>query len=291
MKQLELGIRTNRWGGKRAGAGRPRRADQHDAPHRPRGSITKNTPVHIVLRARPDVGGFRTPAVLAAVGRAMKAAHQGRPFRIVHISIQHNHIHKLAEATDRISLSSGMRSFTISVARAINRIQNRRGQVFYSGYHATRLTTPRQVRNAIAYVLNNWRHHDEDRGSPALLDRYASGVTFDGWTGQARFAIPDGYEPLPVAQPESWLLSRGWRLHHPLIDPREVPALAKRALRRESDAAGRHCRISPLSSSRSSAFLVGQIDLCSADETRPMSAQRCAARKNPRRLTTARAAP
>jgi hypothetical protein len=30
--------------------------------------------------------------------------------------------------------------------------------------------------------------------------------------------------PAPVAPPESWLLTTGWRLYHPLVSPAEVPA-------------------------------------------------------------------
>ena len=37
-----------------------------------------------------------------------------------------------------------------------------------------------------------------------------------------RFAVPDGYEPLPVAGAHSWLLTTGWRRHE-LIGLREVP--------------------------------------------------------------------
>jgi hypothetical protein len=125
------------------------------------------------------------------------------------------------------ALADGMQSFTISVAKAINAIQGREGKVFAYRYHSTKLTSPRQTRHCIAYVLNNWRRHNEDvrslRARAALLDEYASGVQFDGWRDHTHFAIPDWYDPLPVAAPRSWLLARGWREHHPLIRVDEVP--------------------------------------------------------------------
>jgi hypothetical protein len=66
------------------------------------------------------------------------------------------------------------------------------------------------------YVLNNWRRHDEDRRSDALVDRYSSAVRFDGWKDIVRFAIPDEYDPLPVVSPTTWLLRAGWRKHGPI---------------------------------------------------------------------------
>src|SRR5436309_2492845 len=79
-----------------------------------------------------------------------------------------------------------------------------------------KLGSPRQARNAIAYVINNWRRHDEDRGSFAATDKFSSGPVFDGWLEVRGFVLPAGYEPLPVAAPRSWLLRVGWR-KHPLI--------------------------------------------------------------------------
>ena len=63
----------------------------------------------------------------------------------------------------------GERLEGISAARNINReLGERTGdkqsdRVFADRYHARVLKTPRQVRNTIAYVLNNWRHHGEDK--------------------------------------------------------------------------------------------------------------------------------
>ena len=148
-------------------------------------------------------------------------------FRVVHISIQHNHLHLLVEADGKLALSRGMQGFAIAAARAINATAGRTGKVFAFRYHSTAITSPRQARHALAYVLNNWRRHREDqRSQPALkaaIDPYSSAIVFDGWNEVQSFAIPEDYEPLPVARPETWLLRRGWRLGGPLIGLRERP--------------------------------------------------------------------
>jgi REP element-mobilizing transposase RayT len=138
----------------------------------------------------------------------------GNPdFRVVHISIQHNHLHLLVEAADREVLTRRMQSFAINAARAINGTDGRSGKVFAYRYHATQIRTPRQARSALAYVLNNWRHHREDRALgrafEARVDPYSSGLSFTGWKGR-RFLVPENYSPLPVTPPATALLGSQW---------------------------------------------------------------------------------
>jgi len=133
-----------------------------------------------------------------------------------------------------------MQAFQISAARHINAAITRRtgtrrsGRVFSDRYHARALMTPREVRNALAYVLNNWRHHDEHRARSARswsIDRYSSGYQFDGWKeldGEPfLFKPPDGYVAPIVWLPRTWLLREGWR-RHGRIRIEEVPAAAAR---------------------------------------------------------------
>jgi hypothetical protein len=66
----------------------------------------------------------------------------------------------------------------------INRAIRAGGGRVFDRYHARTLTPPREVRNCVAYVLNNWRYHGED-GTRAtshwLVDQYATSIAFDGW--------------------------------------------------------------------------------------------------------------
>ena len=77
------------------------------------------------------------------------------------------------------------------------------------------VTTPTHARHTLSYVLNNWRHHDEDRTPHTatwLVDRYSSAVSFQGWAEAFNWVLPHDYEPLPVARPQTWLLREGWKL-------------------------------------------------------------------------------
>jgi hypothetical protein len=106
----------------------------------------------------------------------------------------------------------------------------RRGNVFVDRYHARTIRTPKQARNALAYVLNNWRKHRENRNPMARehrwrLDPFSSAPTFEGWRDIDASAIawPTTYEPLPVWEPKTWLLREGWKKHG-LISSTEIPS-------------------------------------------------------------------
>ena len=139
-----------------------------------------------------------------------------------------------------------MQGFQISAAKWINRAiskgrkHRRRGTVFVDRFHAESITSPRQARNALAYVLNNWRKHRADRGprsSTWRVDPFSTAALFTGWkelveAGQAAWVLRDDYKPLVVWEPRSWLLRDGWR-RHGLISCDEVPGTRKTATLRE----------------------------------------------------------
>jgi len=207
--------------------GRPRKPNQRDTDHKTRPAHVERFPMHVTLRVKEDVKRLRRGYVLRKLRRAVRVvARREAVFRVVHMSIQHNHLHLLVEALNKKELARGMQAFAISAARAINRAQQREGKVFAFRYHAVEIRNRRQTRHALAYVLNNWRRHAEDthsgrRALRAAVDPYSSGVLFDGWTiGAPR--VPDDFVPLEVKGARTWMLREGWQMYG-LIAPREVP--------------------------------------------------------------------
>ena len=105
---------------------------------------------------------------------------------------------------------------------AVNRVFGRAGPVLLGRYHVRALRTPKEVRNALAYVLLNARKHWRQRrgaAPPVTLDEASSAEWFDGWVRRTQ-PLSSG-EPPSVAIPRTWLLRVGWR-RHGLIDPAEV---------------------------------------------------------------------
>jgi REP element-mobilizing transposase RayT len=155
-----------------------------------------------------------------AIFRAVLAKYVGRDdFRIVHVSIRETHVHFLVEASSKRALTLGMQSLTITLSK---RLTGGLGKLFEQRYHEVPIRSARQARNAIAYVLNNWRRHRIDPFGQWPVDPYSSGVTFTGWSMPVSFTVPPEYEPLPVSPPCTSLLVSDWK-QYGLIDPYERP--------------------------------------------------------------------
>ncbi len=231
--QQELVFKT--WGGKRRGAGRPPKGTRSSERHKKRQSFRESAPLHVNIRVEPSVGRLRKRHMYMALREATIVVARREDFRIVHLSIQGNHVHFLVEAQNRTALAKGMQAFQISAARHVNGAitrrtgTRRRGRVFSDRYHARVLETPKMVRNALSYVLNNWRRHGEHLASWTkgwAMDPFSSAIQFNGFKEMEHELVyrkpPAAYLPLVVWFPKTWLLSTGWR-RHGLIGMNEVP--------------------------------------------------------------------
>jgi REP element-mobilizing transposase RayT len=222
--------KNGQWrGGRRAGAGRKPVGERAGVPHRRRPYPNAEHPLHIVLRVRSGVARLRNGKGWRAVRRALTVTmNRHLAFRIVHFSLQRNHIHMICEAEHKAALTKGMLSFTTSAARQINRELGRTGDVFADRYYADPISSLRKMRHALSYVLNNWRKHRADRDTTGLfadrVDPYSSGVWFMHWKERTLEypVVPPDYDPPEVANAHSWLLTEGCQRCSP-ISVFEVP--------------------------------------------------------------------
>jgi REP element-mobilizing transposase RayT len=224
-----------RRGGKRKGAGRRPAGARAGVSHKTRPTVRASQPLHVTLRVVPAVGNLRRRSLYKAMRDATVTAALRERIRIVHLSIQHNHVHLLVEAEDNQALSRGMQGFQISAARNINTAlavggERRRGSVFADRYHAVAIASPTQAHHTLSYILCNWRKHREDQHGVArtwLVDPFSSGVSFPDWVEldgrEWMWPIRETYDPLIVRRPQSWVLAEGWKLVGS-ISARAVPS-------------------------------------------------------------------
>ena len=214
-------------GGPRVGAGRKARpgAPVH---HVRRAPLPRACPAHVTLKLRKGLPSLRSKRFVREFRRSLRVACERGEFRVVHYSVQRDHVHFIVEAAGKQALGRGMKSIGARLARAANRVFRRRGPVLYGRYHLHVLRSPREVRSALAYVLLNARRHwrKSHGGVPPLrLDVASSGRWFDGWKrvpSVSREMIRAGDDPPEVARAHTWLLTTGWR-RRGLVDPAEVP--------------------------------------------------------------------
>src|SRR3954463_13507392 len=193
-RQQELPLKS--WGGKRRGAGRKPKGRRKNVPHRPRRPFRRGA-LHITTRLRPEVWNLRSHRCFRALRRAFAGGGARFGVHLVHFSVQGNHLHMIVEAPDAESLARAMKGLEVRMARALNRVMNRRGPVFANRYHSHLLRSPREAANAVRYVLENWRVHG--LCSPAASangpDPYCSASACGG--------------PSLIAQPQWWMLRVG----------------------------------------------------------------------------------
>jgi REP element-mobilizing transposase RayT len=204
--------------------------------HRARPEHKDRFPVHITLRTVDGLVSLRRPRLFAALRSAIARAQRGASFRITDFSVEPNHGHFITEASDKAALSNGVRALVIRLTLAIRRITGYKGPVWADRYYAHELRSPREYRNALSYVLSNWKKHVRAAGG---MDPCSSAPWFSGWSDLAK-SCSDGWAsaqpgvikpwtaegppmptrltaraadnmPLcPVAAPATWLAKTGW---------------------------------------------------------------------------------
>ena len=152
--------------------------------------------MHVTLRVRAEVWNLRSRRCFRALGGAFARGRERRGFRLVHFSVQGNHLHLIVEAVDEVRLARGMQGLAVRMARRLNRVMERRGQVFADRYHAHLLRSPRETRAAVAYVLSNFAKHQAQQGRavmPGVIDQFCSATPVNASL---------------VAAPRTWLLAQ-----------------------------------------------------------------------------------
>ncbi|MBL8899320.1 MAG: transposase [Planctomycetes bacterium] len=231
-QQLEFDFRQH--GGKRKGAGRKPKNAEPGMPHRQRAKKKRGEPLHITVRLADGLPSLRRGGAATLVLAALSASSVRHGMRIVHFSIQRDHLHMLVEADDRECVARGMNALLSPLARALNKLWGRRGKVFPERYHDEVISTPTQARNALRYVLQNGKKHGVVAQS--ALDLCSSAPVFDGWMERPSIAtIPAAPLVAAVAPAATWLLTTGWR-RHGLLGIHELP-IAKQAGRPRANVA------------------------------------------------------
>ena len=202
------------WGGKRAGAGRPNLSGQVN--HMKRARVKSATPLHLTWRLKDDVVNLRSYDALKLFKAAAVRA-RGFGLRILHFSLQSNHIHLIVECKSNEALKLGTRSLGTSLGKGIRKLAGGVGSVFAGRFHLQVLVNPTRVRNAMAYVLQNYSKHARLLNH---IDRYSSAPYFYQWRqllGARMGPILAGHSgpparPIPdfLSPPQSWLGREGW---------------------------------------------------------------------------------
>jgi len=161
-KQLKLNLYQGSWGGRRPGSGR-KRLHSKGVAHRAREKVNHRLPLHINFKYKTCI---KNKFCLKLLKKAIMNA-RSHGLKIIHFSLQSNHIHLLIESETNEILTKGMRSLTVTFAKGLGR-----GRVQLERYHLHVLKSVREARNAALYVLFNQQKHE--KGAYSKVDEYSS---------------------------------------------------------------------------------------------------------------------
>ncbi|MGE4133609.1 MAG: hypothetical protein AB7F86_18375 [Bdellovibrionales bacterium] len=191
---------------------------------RPR--VKASTPLHLTWKLRKDTVNLRCNDVLK-VFKLATARAKGYGLRVLHFSLQSNHLHLLVECKDNEALKRGTKSLASGLGKGIRKLVGGRGRVFVGRFDLKVLVNPTTVRNAMAYVLQNYSKHGNLLNH---VDRYSSAPFFTQWrlllgrnVGPLLEDIDSTFttgaklnrnsiQRLPhfLSPPQSWLAREGW---------------------------------------------------------------------------------
>jgi len=210
-------------------------------PHVARPEHRAEHPVHVSMRRVAIGPSFRAQRVCSAiVGQISDAKRRG--VRVLHYSVQDNHLHLMIEGENSADLSNQMRKLFSRIAFAVNAVARRSGKLFRDRHHRHELRTPTETRNALVYILFNDRKHavgahaspKSAHAHPSTapdLDLCSSALWFNDWDPGVRLP-PFTYDEMkilasdmerPTIAPETWLARVGWRRGGGLVRFNERP--------------------------------------------------------------------
>jgi REP element-mobilizing transposase RayT len=143
------------------GAGRPKLPDhkKKSIPHRERAIIPRNTPVHVTIKINKHiVSTLRNKIIFKKISQAISKA-RNKGIRLIHFTIQRDHVHMLIETNDKKQLGRAMQAMGISLAKSLKNLTKKKLRIFKDRYHVHILKTLKEVQNAKSYILGNALKH------------------------------------------------------------------------------------------------------------------------------------
>ena len=113
-------------------------------PHVARPEHEGRHPVHVSMKRARLAPSLRSQRLLSLLVAHFAAAVK-RGIKVLHFSIQHDHLHLLIEGKDKKELARGLQLLFSRIAFAVNRVAHRHGSLFRERHHRRALTTPTEV--------------------------------------------------------------------------------------------------------------------------------------------------
>ena len=155
MKKIRKGTQLSMFN--RKNAGRPAKNDI-GIRHISRPFLERPTSLHLTVKIKRDKADLKNKTILQLLKRAILRA-RGKGLRIIHYSLEYDHVHMLVEADDNATLGVGMQSFGVTLARGINKIKSGAGEVYKHRYHFRKISSALELKRVMSYIFKNGIKH------------------------------------------------------------------------------------------------------------------------------------
>ncbi|MDD4975224.1 MAG: transposase [Bacteriovorax sp.] len=105
-----------------------------------------------MIKVRENKANIKNKRILKSLHHAIKRARL-KKLRIIHYTLEYNHVHLLVEASSNEILHKGMQALGISLSKAVNKISQLKGGVYKHRYHFRKINSRCELKNAIHYIF------------------------------------------------------------------------------------------------------------------------------------------
>ncbi|MGZ3790137.1 MAG: transposase [Bacteriovorax sp.] len=114
--------------------------------------LKKPSSLHLTVKIVKNKADMKNKSVLGLLKRAiLNARRQG--LKVIHYSLEYDHVHLLIEAENNHVLGKGMQAFGVTLSKAINRMRKRKGGVYKHRYHFRQISSSRELKNVMNYIF------------------------------------------------------------------------------------------------------------------------------------------
>ena len=138
-------------------AGRKGRVDP-SLRHRKRAEIKRPSSMHLTIKVEKKKAGIKNKVILKVLKRAiLKGRSSG--LRIIHFTLEYDHVHLLVESDCKVKLGRGMMRLGVTLAKGINKYKSEKGRVYKQRYHQRFIQSGRDLKNVMNYIFKNGLKH------------------------------------------------------------------------------------------------------------------------------------
>ena len=138
--------------------------------HCARAEINRPSPLHLTIKL--NRAHIQNKTILKHLKYAISRARlQG--LKIIHFSLEYDHVHLYAESTSNIILTKSMKALGVSFSKRLNKFFKTKGRIYKTRFHLRILRSASEVKNVIHYILKNGVKH---KRASSYVDPYNSWV-------------------------------------------------------------------------------------------------------------------